>query len=211
MHFGAFDVVPNNKQKFLNLVLDAAINADFVGFPDDDALRRNYEKCLAKIDVRACLGLYYAKLCANFVRVDRRVNWWISRSMLSHYEEIINNYKKLCLVTNHKGLNDFACNRFNLDQCDIVLIPDQAKNNEDKQSNTSFYPSAYLKILSDLPREEGGLYLVGAGLLGKPICNYIKGFKGHAIDVGSMLDIWAGVITRPGVDLSIVNKFKWTD
>ena len=47
-----------------------------------------------------------------------------------------------------------------------------------------------------LARHPGLVVLVGAGILGKMYCGKIKALGGIAIDVGSAMDLWAGLQTR---------------
>lgn len=209
LHFGSLDVVPQHKFKIANLISDAAASADFVGMPDNEALRRHYKKPDDELDIRACMGLFYANTASSFINTDKQVNWWIARSLLPHFDEIISNYRNVVLITNHSKLESHAIDRFKLESCTTIQIPNQAKNQKYKHLNTHFYPNTYLTTLNNIPHQKGALYLVGAGLLGKSICSYIKRFKGHAIDVGSIFDIWAGLITRPGVEEELVTKYSW--
>ena len=59
------------------------------------------------------------------------------------------------------------------------------------------FPSVFEKVMSRL---HGGGFagpvLVGAGPLGKSYCHAIKGAGGVAIDIGSIMDAWAGRMTR---------------
>ncbi|HYD70453.1 hypothetical protein [Azospirillum sp.] len=50
-----------------------------------------------------------------------------------------------------------------------------------------------------LARHPGLVVLVGAGILGKLYCRRIKDLGGVAVDVGSMMDVWAGLKTRENV------------
>jgi hypothetical protein len=59
----------------------------------------------------------------------------------------------------------------------------------------------YLELMdAELPRTlerwPGLVILVGAGVLGKIYCHRIKQLGGIGIDVGSMMDVWAGLKTR---------------
>lgn len=47
-----------------------------------------------------------------------------------------------------------------------------------------------------MARGPGTLVLVGAGVLGKIYCYRVKQLGGVALDVGSMMDLWAGLKTR---------------
>ena len=52
------------------------------------------------------------------------------------------------------------------------------------------------EISVDFP---GMLFLVGAGLCGKVYCNWIKQRGGIALDIGSVMDAWIGLGSRPRV------------
>jgi hypothetical protein len=79
------------------------------------------------------------------------------------------------------------------------FIPPQARpckgnNVADKEH----FPSMYLEIMEwingmDIKNQ---LFLVGAGGLGKIYCAEIKKCGGIALDIGSIFDGWAGLITR---------------
>lgn len=62
---------------------------------------------------------------------------------------------------------------------------------------TTRYPELMQTIIPHMLRESPGMVvLVGAGILGKMYCRRIKQCGGIAIDVGSMMDVWAGLKTR---------------
>ena len=50
--------------------------------------------------------------------------------------------------------------------------------------------NGFLKDLRFQPPYRGAPYLVGAGLMGKLICDQIRRAGGFAIDVGSIFDGW---------------------
>jgi UDP-N-acetyl-D-mannosaminuronic acid transferase (WecB/TagA/CpsF family) len=45
-------------------------------------------------------------------------------------------------------------------------------------------------------RHPGSLLFVGAGIFGKIYCNWWRDRGGVAMDVGGVMDIWSGKITR---------------
>ncbi|MCP9926747.1 hypothetical protein [Cyanobium sp. CH-040] len=60
------------------------------------------------------------------------------------------------------------------------------------------YPARFNEILDSLRiRFNGQLFLVGAGICGKTYCNRIAELGGIGLDVGSVLDGWLGLNTRP--------------
>jgi hypothetical protein len=60
------------------------------------------------------------------------------------------------------------------------------------------YPDCYNDLISNwIPqRAKGNVFLVGAGGLGKVYCTEIKRHGGIALDIGSIMDGWAGYCTR---------------
>jgi len=61
------------------------------------------------------------------------------------------------------------------------------------------WPSGYRRVLAGLESvEPGELVLVGAGVLGKAYCAAARVRGGVAVDLGSVLDGWAGVMSRAG-------------
>ncbi len=59
------------------------------------------------------------------------------------------------------------------------------------------WPDGFNRVMDTLSvAYPGQLFLVGAGILGKIYCQRIKSLGGVALDVGSVLDAWAGVVSR---------------
>lgn len=59
------------------------------------------------------------------------------------------------------------------------------------------YPERFEQLMATLEvPEPGTLFLVGAGILGKIYCGRIKELGGVALDVGGLMDVWAGNPTR---------------
>ena len=62
------------------------------------------------------------------------------------------------------------------------------------------FPVRFYEIMAALTDRNlaGRLYLVAGGILGKFYCDKIKRQGGVALDIGSVVDRWIGVATRPG-------------
>jgi len=61
------------------------------------------------------------------------------------------------------------------------------------------WPQGYRRVLAAMADvEPGELVLVGAGVLGKVYAEAARQRGGVAVDLGSVLDGWAGVMSRPG-------------
>lgn len=65
------------------------------------------------------------------------------------------------------------------------------------------FPALMEREIPDLlARHPGLVVLVGAGILGKLYCGRIRELGGIALDVGSMMDVWAGLKTRDNHDFA---------
>ncbi len=81
------------------------------------------------------------------------------------------------------------------------VIPGEARlhSQQNLKDNHRHYPEVFQSIMENITvPHKGAVFLVGAGLLGKIYCTRIKDLGGIAIDVGSLVDGWVGIDTRPG-------------
>lgn len=87
----------------------------------------------------------------------------------------------------------------------VVQIPSQFVKREiddeyeSRMHGIVMWPDFYSGLKGNLEvREQGEVFLVGAGLFGKVICTRAKKLGGIALDIGSRLDFMAGKSTRRG-------------
>lgn len=90
---------------------------------------------------------------------------------------------------------------------DEILVPEEQqfalKTLDPDPDRIEHYPDRFNEVQAALrPARQGAVFLVGAGFCGKVYCNTIKERGGIAIDLGSIFDCWAGLVTRPGADPS---------
>lgn len=92
---------------------------------------------------------------------------------------------------------------------DIFFLPPQIKPacGADYSSGEQHYPNLYEKIHEWIAKKSGGIYLIGAGGLGKVYCQWVKESGGVAIDIGSVFDGWAGLPTRTHLRI-MMDRFK---
>ena len=123
------------------------------------------------------------------------------------------------LLTGRKELYCISCRdlssilekRFKIKYVETFPLPPQYRPFKGEiLIDQKHYPALFNLIprwLDSLNLDDGHkLVLVGAGGLGKIYCSYIKQRGGIALDVGSLFDGWAGLITRSY--LNNINKFK---
>lgn len=92
-----------------------------------------------------------------------------------------------------------------------IAVPEAARTRDKSVEVRKHYPDAFVDIVAQIRREQrSGLFFVGAGFLGKTYCHEVRLAGGVAIDVGSVMDVWAGVASRTGYE-NIVSKFAMVD
>jgi hypothetical protein len=97
--------------------------------------------------------------------------------------------------------------RLGFDEVHHIAVPEAARTRDPDIAVTRHYPTAFNDIIARIRRERRrGLFFVGAGFLGKAYCREIRLAGGIAVDMGSVMDVWAGVPSRTGYE-NVVNKF----
>ena len=115
------------------------------------------------------------------------------------YAEILGSLDSVCLITCHSGMDNYLRQRFGIESVTCYTIPGESryKTMFNDQRADEHCPTVFEELIATLPAvSKGQVFLVGAGFLGKIYCNVIKQNGGIAIDVGSLMDRWAGYHTR---------------
>lgn len=101
--------------------------------------------------------------------------------------------------------------RFGIKIVNSYIIPPEAKFTSGYEGERH-YPDMFNKIewWLDAARCKGVPCLVGAGVIGKIYCNWMRNRGGIAIDLGAVFDLWAGFSTRgPNRGLNAIdNTYK---
>jgi hypothetical protein len=120
---------------------------------------------------------------------------YLHRALLPRYREIFSG-RDIVLVSPHDMAAAFS-RHFGCNVVATVVIPNQALNANGKLP-APLYPDLY-----EVKRQEiighslpGRLVVVAAGLAAKPYCVDAAGAGAVALDVGSMMDVWAGIGVR---------------
>lgn len=119
-------------------------------------------------------------------------------------ERVLSVTKSVTLV----GCRDLRSNfqALGFDEVFHIPVPEAARTRGDTEV-MRHYPEAFNQIVARIRSEQRqGVFFVGAGFLGKIYCHEIRLAGGVAIDMGSVMDLWAGVASRSGYD-NIVEKF----
>ena len=82
-----------------------------------------------------------------------------------------------------------------------IPVPEAARTRDRDTVVERHYPLGFNRIIDRIRRERRrGIFLVGAGFLGKTYCAEVRLAGGVAVDVGSVMDVWAGVASRTGYE-----------
>ena len=109
------------------------------------------------------------------------------------------------LLQNRRVLNYISCRdldagfheKWNIRTVNKLLIAPEAKFTSGYEGEVH-YPNQFNKVQRwmDVVGAEGNLLFVGAGVIGKIYCNWWRDRGGIAMDVGGVMDCWAGKVTR---------------
>jgi tetratricopeptide (TPR) repeat protein len=118
------------------------------------------------------------------------------------YRDILERLDFLGVISPHPGLALRLARRHGISDVAEYLLPGESRLPDGQQNRHGrpHFPDIYREVCRciKVPRS-GALFIVAGGLLGKIYCSIIRQRGGVAIDVGSIVDAWMGINTRPGV------------
>lgn len=130
----------------------------------------------------------------NYCDIDIAYHWLEGGS----YNKLLRNRKVLNYIS-CRNLDDGLKRRFNIGTINRYTIAPEAKFTSGYDGELH-YPTQFNKIPRWMDvlieRHPGSLLLVGAGVIGKIYCNWWRDRGGVAMDIGGVMDLWAGRITR---------------
>lgn len=106
--------------------------------------------------------------------------------------------RDVVLVCCHEQLGPAVRERFGARSVTVLPVPVQAVLREGGAVGpTGHYPERYRELLVELAEvPAGSLVLVAAGILAEVYCEVARAAGAVAIDVGSVVDVWAGLPSR---------------
>lgn len=148
------------------------------------------------------LQLHSAKRIFNLFEFYRRqlqqhrvINQW------AHYELQVEGFwdawlaslDEVCLITSKTVLKDKLEARFNL-SCDLISVSGKFAEAKPERLQLDADFDAVVERLQCTAK--GRVHIVAAGIVGKYYCHVIKQAGGIALDLGALVDFWAGVPSR---------------
>ena len=126
--------------------------------------------------------------------------------------ELLRKETEIGLISCHSELPGRLQTAFGLKLVEFHKIPGEKVHRDiigESAATGQHYPERFQTIMNQLQKwQDGRVFLVGAGLLGKFYCDQIKRNGGIGIDIGSLADAWMGANTRPGhekLDLALAH------
>ncbi len=183
--------------------MSAIHNADLIGFPYSLRMVMEY-------DSKSVRG---APSCNNIIR-------WAAEQLGHNDVEFCSNdmhielhdagfFKKLFasptpigIITCHAQLPYKLASDAGANVVQAELIPEEkgfSKVIGQNGMDEAHFPSVFRRVMQNLGEhsQQGVVWLIAAGYLGKLYCGKVREMGGVALDVGSLSDGWIGKITRP--------------
>ncbi len=119
-------------------------------------------------------------------------------------EPVLRKARGLTIISCLPGLDELIRGRFSLDDVELLPVPSEFTAPHLREANHrggEAFPAAYKQIMRQLSQPQGGrVFIVAAGTLGKFYATAIKRHGGIALDLGSLVDGWMRLPSRPDYD-----------
>jgi hypothetical protein len=186
--FGHSDFPPEDLEKMAQQLRRATRNADILGLPRPSQV----EKLLRFRRVYDAIEQYNLVLPSQLL-TDAAVHSYLQWSgALNH---LLRGQEHLGVI-GCRDIGPLIADAFQLGSVRMYLVRGVSKF--PGSVSQPHWPDGYLEVMQQLDEIRAGTpFLVGAGVLGKLYCDRIKAKGGIAIDIGSVLDGWAGIPSRP--------------
>lgn len=201
--WGASRLGPEQAEGFSENLQTALKNADALGVPPLKRLLVNVPGRDEGVEVRGVASiLNYFQVVSPELSRDKVIMSCHIHTDWDHWDLYRSLFRELSAVSyiSCHELDGFLLQRFGLRVQRKYRIPAEHAwrtfFGHDESASESFYPTVFNRIMAELAPEPGEVFLVGAGIAGKLLCERIRERGGIALDLGSVMDLWAGFATR---------------
>lgn len=204
---------------FSEYLIKAILNADFIGLPTKAQHNQQLQNIttLAKSELKlrgstGVIGVRASLMHLPAYTLSQKIlcQWHVHKQIASSFPKLLKYAHKISVITCYPNLLATITKAFEINPGKTILIPPQALNISSTPKDTH-YPNRFKEIINNElidNVENGELFLVSAGLLGKYYCSAIKDQGGMAIDIGSLADVWLGLSVRNYHKSSFINANK---
>ena len=134
------------------------------------------------------------KFCSQLAHLDLANSSWL--------DKILRLAPKVSVISCLEEVPSILKQRFGLEDVEFHRIPGEQGSRSilgDSATRGTHYPDRFNELIRNFSQpQQGQLFLIAAGLLGKIYAVHIRRSGGIALDIGSVFDKWAGLATRPG-------------
>ncbi|WP_026375718.1 hypothetical protein [Aestuariibacter salexigens] len=166
---------------------EAILAADIVGLPREKQINKSprwaaVEQALMK----------HQLIDNSLIITDAAIHRYLTFALF--YRPLLANQPFLGIISCRDVATKLA-RVFHID--DVAHYPIKGESACPGDHDAPHFPNDFEKLRATLTVPfKGAIFLVGAGVLGKTYCQWIKERGGIAIDIGSMFDAWEGAPTR---------------
>lgn len=168
-------------------LIKAYSNCDIIGIPMHTQQTNAHWN-----NVKTILDENVSKHTENYCSIDVHYNFLNA----GFFETLLQN-KEVFNYISCRNIDKDLSRKFDIELINRYQIAPEAKFTSGYKGD-NHYPDQFNKVQRwmDVVGAKGKLLLVGAGVIGKIYCNWWRDRGGIAFDIGSVLDDWAGKITR---------------
>lgn len=170
-------------EKLRTGLLQSASTADILGFFDTcDNVTQRYS-------LTGELLRKYADLAGDAILTNANIHYdWQENNQ---FKSMLQGRERVIVLSNY-DLVDEIRGHFNIDTIGWIPIPGHARYTDPRRQSYRHYPERFEELRQVLMKTSPGeIHLVGAGVVGKIYCHWIKQAGGIALDIGSVFDFWA--------------------
>ena len=176
--------------------------------PTEKVLRRQYERpnLTSSVGIVSAVQFSHQQVGLRDVKISETgVNHVLVQR--EEFWQILRNSKSVNLIAPHEELPELLMSRRGVAVESFLKTPSSRHNETElpvSSRNGHHYPNVFQEITQHLEAQKnlsGSIWILAAGMLGKIYGDivYLKG--GIVLDLGSVVDGWIGVKTRPFIDL----------
>lgn len=199
------DVDPtfNGYTSLTSKLMDFTLEADIVGIPYPDWIEHEYRIC-ANRTIPCLLNINRYIADYNKVKVitlcDQDIHLQLHRT--NAYQRILRDVESATVISCIEGVDKKVSSMFSIPNVDLIKIPSENyAPHLDKihsQRDTKHFPLVFWRTVEQLSCSlNGRVFLIAAGTYGKFYAAIIKRNGGIALDLGSIVDGWMKLSSRP--------------
>ena len=202
-----FDPKGTGYASLVDTLGDVSLRQDIIGVPYASWVDHEYEISSIR-GVPCVLNVHRSYLTEPDRRpfvCDQRIH--IELHNRGFVEPILRRAGSVGVISCHSALPDKMKAAFGLEEVELFKIPGEkytAGMRDHDQMSGEHFPFVFWDIVRRLSRPHNGrVFMIAAGTLAKFYADVIKRNGGIALDLGSLVDGWLNISSRPGYDSSM--------